>query len=208
MLTALLGWKPSNTAKWIGKSIPNLGRWLTSSTFRAAVKTERAAKVEAAKNEKLELRPGGKMRAFEISSLFGQNKIVGFVSTEHLYLQFELTCAKGTGSNTQVTLTTKSAPRSDRGPQMLKALKSYIAKAVDTLLPGVKKADPNYPAVLPVAAKGFRQPSQKKLEKQGLLPDQVEKRNADLLAQSQVPRVEIPKRQGLGKLFSRSKSGG
>ncbi|HYE79503.1 MAG TPA: DUF2867 domain-containing protein [bacterium] len=49
-------------------------------------------------------------------------------------------------------------------------MRALYRPALQALMPGVSKADPNYPAIYPdLPRKGFRQPKKKKLKEQGLI---------------------------------------
>lgn len=151
-----------------------------------------------------ELRPGGRIQDFEISTICGPTRVVAFVQDRHIYVQFELT-ARYIGDQTQVRLETLTASKTRTGATHLNLVKGLHQRVVKALLPGLSIVDKNFPATLPDYQRpGFRQQSRKKLKAQGLLPEQIMEKVEELKKESAVPLVEIPKKPGpLGKLFGK-----
>lgn len=154
---------------------------------------------------KFELRPGGRIQDFELSTVCGANKVIAFVQDKHIYVQFEIGCRPGHGT-TIVNIVTRTAAKTRTGLGHLRLVKQTHLRVMKALLPGVSIADPNFPAMFPDYTRpGFRQQSRKQLQKQGLLPEQIQAKVKELQdKEKDVPRVEIPKKPGLlGKLFGK-----
>lgn len=153
---------------------------------------------------KFELRPGGRIQDFEISTVCTPTKVIAFVQDNHIYVQFEIT-TKGLGNSTQVKVETHVASKSKTGAAHLKLVRGVHKKVMTELMPGLKIVDKNFPSSMPdLQRAGFRQPSKKKLKSQGMLPEQLMERVEKLKEEQDIPLVEIPQRPSpLAKLFGK-----
>jgi|GEM_PF-5743488 len=153
---------------------------------------------------RFELRPGGRIQDFEISTVCTPTKVIAFVQDNHIYAQFEIRAASQ-GSTTLVTVETHVASKSKTGATHLKLVKGIHKKVMSEMMPGLKIADKNFPSSMPdLQRAGFRQPSKKKLKSQGMLPEQLMERVEKLREEQDIPLVEIPKQTNpFAKLFGK-----